>query len=186
MLVHIAYVSLCRSVSILYSEGTEPVQLGVVSYDPNLTIQCLSIKDPIDRFNQTLVDDVIANPALIEDKCKLDMASVFFGAVFGPDVAPRVMSGIIAFSILGNVIVMTFTASRGKSINCKLRLRYQKLILDKSNKRLPRRAYCLSLSSSHVVLLHHGHFSGNGFGRGRTTSPNKVQLQRCSFIGHSQ
>ena len=41
------------------------------------------------------------------------MATVFFGEVFGNDIAPRVMSGIIAFSIFGNIVVMTFTASRG-------------------------------------------------------------------------
>lgn len=51
---------------------------------------------------------------MIEHNCKLDMATVFFGAVFGPDVAPRVMAGIIATSIFGNLVVMTFTASRGK------------------------------------------------------------------------
>ena len=41
------------------------------------------------------------------------MATVFFEDVFGNDVAPRVMAGIIAFSIFGNIVVMTFTASRG-------------------------------------------------------------------------
>ena len=43
----------------------------------------------------------------------LDMATLFFGEIFGNDIAPRVMSGIIAFSIFGNIVVMTFTASRG-------------------------------------------------------------------------
>ena len=41
------------------------------------------------------------------------MATVFFTEVFGNDLAPRVMSGFIAFSIFGNIVVMTFTASRG-------------------------------------------------------------------------
>ena len=45
---------------------------------------------------------------------ELDMATVFFREVFGNDLAPRVMSGIIAFSIFGNIVVMTFTASRVK------------------------------------------------------------------------
>ncbi|KAL8898588.1 MAG: hypothetical protein Q9207_006621 [Kuettlingeria erythrocarpa] len=45
---------------------------------------------------------------------ELDMATVFFREVFGNELAPRVMSGIIAFSIFGNVVVMTFTASRVK------------------------------------------------------------------------
>ncbi|KAL8886991.1 MAG: hypothetical protein Q9192_006394 [Flavoplaca navasiana] len=44
----------------------------------------------------------------------LDMANNFFGHVFGNETAPRVMSGIIAFSIFGNIIVMTFTAARVK------------------------------------------------------------------------
>lgn len=43
----------------------------------------------------------------------LDMATLFFAEVFGTDAAPRVMSGLIALSILGNIVVMTFTASRG-------------------------------------------------------------------------
>lgn len=44
----------------------------------------------------------------------LDMATLFFGEVFGNDTAPRVISGIIACSIFGNIVVMTFTASRVK------------------------------------------------------------------------
>ena len=44
---------------------------------------------------------------------KLDMATIFFTEIFGNETAPRVMAGIIAFSILGNIVVMTFTASRG-------------------------------------------------------------------------
>ena len=68
-------------------------KLGVVSYDPNLDVQCLSIKDSISKSNATLLAEVIANPSMIERDCKLDMASVFFGAIFGPAVAPRVMSG---------------------------------------------------------------------------------------------
>ena len=46
---------------------------------------------------------------------ELDMANIFFRQVFGGEIAPRVMSGIIAFSIAGNIVVMTFTASRGKN-----------------------------------------------------------------------
>ena len=86
----------------------------MVSYDPNLDIQCLSIEDSVNKFNTTLIDDVVANHTLIEAQCNLDMATVFFGAVFGGHLAQRVMSGIIAFSIFGNIVVMTFTASRGK------------------------------------------------------------------------
>ncbi|KAI4236573.1 MAG: hypothetical protein L6R40_006129 [Gallowayella cf. fulva] len=44
----------------------------------------------------------------------LDMANVFFHDTFGNEIAPRVMSGIIALSIFGNIVVMTFTASRVK------------------------------------------------------------------------
>ena len=43
----------------------------------------------------------------------LNIASRFFQGIFGSATASRVMSGIIAFSIYGNIIVMTFTASRG-------------------------------------------------------------------------
>ena len=42
------------------------------------------------------------------------MANVFFTSVFGSAIASRVMSGIIAVCIYGNIIVMTFTASRVK------------------------------------------------------------------------
>ncbi|MCJ1296537.1 hypothetical protein MMC34_008103 [Xylographa carneopallida] len=44
----------------------------------------------------------------------LNIASEFFQIIFGSAVAARVMSGIIALSIYGNIIVMTFTASRVK------------------------------------------------------------------------
>ena len=43
-----------------------------------------------------------------------DMASVFFAQIFGNEVAKRVMNGFTAFSILGNIVVMTFTAARVK------------------------------------------------------------------------
>ena len=54
--------------------------------------------------------------AIPKDKIQsthLDMANIFFRDVFGNDTAPRVMSGIIALSLFGNIVVMTFTASRG-------------------------------------------------------------------------
>jgi amino acid transporter len=44
----------------------------------------------------------------------LPVASLFFISVFGSATAARVMSGIIALSIFGNIIVMTFTAARVK------------------------------------------------------------------------
>ncbi|KAL9025552.1 MAG: hypothetical protein Q9196_005646 [Gyalolechia fulgens] len=44
---------------------------------------------------------------------ELDMATTFFRKVFGNETAPRIMSGIIALSIFGNIVIMTFTASRG-------------------------------------------------------------------------
>ena len=72
-----------------------------MSFDPNLTIKCLSIKDSVGKFNQTLIVDAVANPDSVEARCKLDMATVFFGAIFGGDVAPRVMSAIIAICIFG-------------------------------------------------------------------------------------
>ena len=43
-----------------------------------------------------------------------DMASLFFAQMFGHEGAKRVMAGFIAFSIFGNIVVMTFTASRVK------------------------------------------------------------------------
>ena len=43
-----------------------------------------------------------------------DMATVFFQNLFEEDIAKRVMSAMIAFSIFGNIVVMTFTAARVK------------------------------------------------------------------------
>lgn len=48
----------------------------------------------------------------------LDMATYFFQEIFQNEVAPRVMSAIIALSIFGNIVVTTFTASRGKKCGC--------------------------------------------------------------------
>ena len=42
------------------------------------------------------------------------MSLIFFRQLFGNDTAQRVISGAIAFSMLGNLVVQTFTASRGK------------------------------------------------------------------------
>ncbi|MCJ1313553.1 hypothetical protein MMC25_007232 [Agyrium rufum] len=44
----------------------------------------------------------------------LDIATLFFLRVFDTDTASRVMSALIALSIFGNIIVMTFTASKVK------------------------------------------------------------------------
>jgi hypothetical protein len=46
---------------------------------------------------------------------QLDIATVFAKNIFGNDIAPRVMAGMIAFSIFGHIVVMTFTASRGET-----------------------------------------------------------------------
>jgi hypothetical protein len=43
----------------------------------------------------------------------LDLATLFFRDIFGAGAAPKVMAALIAFSIFGNLVVMTFTASRG-------------------------------------------------------------------------
>lgn len=42
----------------------------------------------------------------------IDMAGAFFRDLFGPGAAPRAMAGLIAFSIFGNILVLTFTAAR--------------------------------------------------------------------------
>jgi amino acid transporter len=52
--------------------------------------------------------DIINNP-------NIDMATVFFRGVFGDESsAQRAMAALIAFSIFGNIVVMTFTAARVK------------------------------------------------------------------------
>lgn len=42
------------------------------------------------------------------------MGTIFFQQAFGNETAPRVMAGIVAFSIQGSIFVMTFTACRVK------------------------------------------------------------------------
>ncbi|KAL9101754.1 MAG: hypothetical protein Q9163_003030 [Psora crenata] len=74
-----------------------------------------------------------------------DLAVVFFGEIFGYEVAPRVMSGIIALSILGNIVVMTFTACRGEfacglmKIGSLSRLILMVISSRQSNKKLPKK-----------------------------------------------
>jgi hypothetical protein len=43
----------------------------------------------------------------------LDLATLFFRDIFGKGAAPKAMASLIAFCIFGNLVVMTFTASRG-------------------------------------------------------------------------
>jgi hypothetical protein len=45
---------------------------------------------------------------------RTDMASLFFKDIFGNEVATRVISGFLALSVFGNIVVSTFTACRGK------------------------------------------------------------------------
>ncbi|KAL8964166.1 MAG: hypothetical protein Q9183_004645, partial [Haloplaca sp. 2 TL-2023] len=81
----------------------------------------------------------------------LDMATVFFRKVFGNELAPRVMSGIIALSILGNLVVMTFTAARGELVSIlyqqSRRLKYVSL-KRQSSRNWRKKAFCLSPSGS--------------------------------------
>jgi hypothetical protein len=46
----------------------------------------------------------------------IDMAGIFMHYLFddsiGPETARRVMAGLIAISIFGNIVVMTFTSAR--------------------------------------------------------------------------
>lgn len=44
----------------------------------------------------------------------LDMATLFFKTAFQNEAAERVMAGIIAISIFGNLIITTFTAGKGE------------------------------------------------------------------------
>jgi amino acid transporter len=44
----------------------------------------------------------------------LDMATLFFNNIFGNEKAERALAAIIAFTIFGNILVMTFTAARVK------------------------------------------------------------------------
>ena len=49
------------------------------------------------------------------DNPNIDMATVFFEGLFGSQLAARrAMAALIAYSILGNIVVMTFTAARVK------------------------------------------------------------------------
>lgn len=57
---------------------------------------------------------VVSNDARLDEN--LDMASVFFKELFQNNVAPRVMSGLIALSVFGNLVVTSFTLSRGSKL----------------------------------------------------------------------
>lgn len=57
---------------------------------------------------------VVSNDERLDDN--LDMASAFFTELFQNSVAPRVMSGLIALSIFGNLVVTSFTLSRGSEL----------------------------------------------------------------------
>ncbi|KAF1998203.1 amino acid transporter, partial [Amniculicola lignicola CBS 123094] len=48
------------------------------------------------------------------ENADVDITSLFFEQIFDTDVAKHVIQGFVAFSILGNLIVMTFTAARVK------------------------------------------------------------------------
>lgn len=48
------------------------------------------------------------------DNPEVPMATLFFGQIFGNDIAKQALSGLVAVSIFGNIVVMTFTASRVK------------------------------------------------------------------------
>ncbi|KAI9651585.1 MAG: hypothetical protein M1831_000596 [Alyxoria varia] len=56
----------------------------------------------------------IPQQVIVNDYPDLDMATIFFQELFGSKIAARVISGMIAVSILGNLVVMTLTASRVK------------------------------------------------------------------------
>ncbi|KAL8770393.1 MAG: hypothetical protein Q9209_003819 [Squamulea sp. 1 TL-2023] len=93
----------------------------------------------------------------------LDMANIFFQDVFGNEIAPRVMSGIIALSIFGNIVVMTFTASRVKQEIAKEGILPFSLFFAQSKttpyawlkQRLwPSRSRILEESPSTALLLH--------------------------------
>lgn len=65
---------------------------------------------------------VVSNDAMLDKN--LDMASVFFQVLFKNSVAPRVMSGLIALSIFGNLVVTSFTISRGAKLKlCETELK---------------------------------------------------------------
>jgi hypothetical protein len=57
---------------------------------------------------------VVSNHSTILGE-ELDMATLFFREMFRNEVAERVMSGIIALSIFGNIFITTFTAGKGKT-----------------------------------------------------------------------
>jgi hypothetical protein len=47
----------------------------------------------------------------------LDLATLFFRDIFGPGAATKALAALVAFSIFGNIVVMTFTASRGMPLS---------------------------------------------------------------------
>lgn len=123
---------------------------------------------------------------------ELDMATLFFREVFGNDLAPRVMAAIIAFSIFGNIIITTFTASRGKSSTNQRPPRCKNAkccVSSQSSKKLPKKAFYHSHTFLLEVLSHHMRGScDTGFLRiwqpPASRSPKKALLQQFSYSGY--
>ncbi|KAI4181528.1 MAG: hypothetical protein LQ346_006757 [Caloplaca aetnensis] len=93
----------------------------------------------------------------------LDMATIFFHDVFGNEIAPRVMSGVIALSIFGNIVVMTFTASKVKQEIAKEGILPWSLFFARSTttpytwlsqRFWPSRSHTLEQSPATALLLH--------------------------------
>jgi hypothetical protein len=59
---------------------------------------------------------MIVVPKAVQLKQEISVAEAFFELTIGHESASRVLSGLMAFSSLGNIIVQTFTAARGSSI----------------------------------------------------------------------
>ena len=61
--------------------------------------------NPLGQFCAIRKAEILGSP--------LDLATLFFRDIFGEGAAPKAMAALIAFSIFGNLVVSTFTASRG-------------------------------------------------------------------------
>lgn len=86
--------------------GGCPIQLGQFRLRKSMVLQIRTSCSPSTSYVPFPKDRILSTD--------LDMANNFFHDVFGNDIAPRVMSGIIALSIFGDIVAVTFTASRGK------------------------------------------------------------------------
>ena len=91
------------------SEAKSPQKLF-----PSSTLTAMAIAVVLFVLTNAAYLCAVSKLDVLQQKSNLDMASLFLEQVFGSEKAQRAMAALIAISIFGNILVMTFTAARVK------------------------------------------------------------------------